>query len=221
MGTGLADVTAHEVGHTLGLRHNFAASQSIPYDQLYNGSYTRLHGFDSVMDYIRPIVAPTDELQATTEIFPGGHTIGRYDRLAIEYGYTVITDEDPTVQHPDCIEIADRMAKEGIIFNTDEDAGYGVDPTAYRYDVSDNPVKAALDTMTAAQTMRDNAHRVYGWESKDGWADMTQVLQQSIGMQHQAALIAASYLGGRVIKHEFVNAHVQGVGEEKYAPDTR
>ena len=48
---GLAGITVHEVGHALGLRHNFKASGNIPYAQIYNGSYTKTHGGSaSVMD---------------------------------------------------------------------------------------------------------------------------------------------------------------------------
>ena len=187
----------------------------------FTGTFTRKHGFNSVMDYITPIVAPDDATQVKTEIYPGGHTIGAYDMLAIEYGYTVIAGEQADEQHPITIAIADRMAMEGLVFKTDEDAGYGVDPMARRYDVSDDPVKQSLDLMTAAQNMRDKAHRVYGWESKDGWADTTAIISRSIMMQFKAATIAASYIGGRVISHEFVNAHIKGVGEEKYGEATR
>jgi hypothetical protein len=52
IGAGLRDTTMHEVGHTLGLRHNFKATAQVPFDQLHNVEYTRQYGIStSVMDY--------------------------------------------------------------------------------------------------------------------------------------------------------------------------
>ena len=96
---GLAGVTVHEVGHTLGLRHNFKGSAAIPYAKIYDGSYTKVHSSSgSVMDYVGAVIPPSESMQKSdkTIIFPDGHTIGAYDKLAIKYGYAVVEGESVT-----------------------------------------------------------------------------------------------------------------------------
>jgi hypothetical protein len=79
------EVTMHEVGHTLGLRHNFKASTMLPNEQLHDTAITGKKGIAaSVMDYTPANIAPKGTKQ--------GHyfttTLGAYDYWAIEYAYT-------------------------------------------------------------------------------------------------------------------------------------
>jgi hypothetical protein len=109
IGRGLAGVTVHEVGHTLGLRHNFKGSSTHPLDKIFT-NYTLEHSSSSsVMDYVGAIVAPTAAEQNTTTIFPDGYTIGAYDYLAIQYGYTPVDGELPEEQHPAVNAIAKQL----------------------------------------------------------------------------------------------------------------
>ncbi|CAJ1364768.1 unnamed protein product [Effrenium voratum] len=83
MGEGLRGVIMHEMGHILGLRHNFKGSTAVSYKCLQNMSCTATHSISSsVMDYL-PMNLP--EKQKPTHIFPPA--IGAYDKLAIRYGY--------------------------------------------------------------------------------------------------------------------------------------
>ena len=83
---GLVDLVLHEVGHTLGLRHNFKASSIFSIDQLSDPKFTTSNGISgSVMDY-HPV-----------NLFDKGNTVfqikpGPYDIWAIEYGYTELND---------------------------------------------------------------------------------------------------------------------------------
>ncbi|MBS1601061.1 MAG: zinc-dependent metalloprotease [Bacteroidetes bacterium] len=86
MGQLIRFVSSHEVGHTLGLRHNFGSSSQTPVDSLRSRSWLRTHGHTaSIMDYARfnYVAQPEDHL-TPDEIFPH---IGEYDRWAIEWGY--------------------------------------------------------------------------------------------------------------------------------------
>ena len=75
IGAGLADVTAHEAGHTLGLRHNFKGSSYIKLDQIQNTSYTNIHGLSSsVMDYISMNIAADPDAQG--DFFSGHRSVG-------------------------------------------------------------------------------------------------------------------------------------------------
>lgn len=86
MGQLIRFVSSHEVGHTLGLRHNFGSSSQTPVDSLRNIAYLRHHGHTaSIMDYARfnYVAQPEDHIPQAL-LFP---RIGEYDRWAIEFGY--------------------------------------------------------------------------------------------------------------------------------------
>ncbi|MES2850649.1 MAG: zinc-dependent metalloprotease [Bacteroidota bacterium] len=86
MGKLIAYVCTHEVGHTLGLAHNFGASSTVPVDSLRSKAYITANGIcPSIMDYARfnYVAQPGDNL-SQDEMIP---VIGAYDEWAIEWGY--------------------------------------------------------------------------------------------------------------------------------------
>jgi hypothetical protein len=130
----ITHVTLHEVGHTLGLRHNFKASNLHAFDQLHDRDLTRRTGLTgSVMDYIPVNLAPEGKPQG--EYYQT--TVGPYDRWAIEYAYTPIAAATPEAEKPALAAIAARAADPALAYGTDEDTmdfGRGIDPTSNRYD---------------------------------------------------------------------------------------
>lgn len=89
MGQLIRFVSSHEVGHTLGLRHNFGSSATVPVDSLRNKQWVEAHGHTpSIMDYARfNYVAQPEDHIGEKGIFP---RIGEYDEWAIEWGYRYI-----------------------------------------------------------------------------------------------------------------------------------
>jgi hypothetical protein len=88
----LKDVITHEVGHTLGLRHNFRASTIYTDQQLSDAAFTRKNGLGgSVMDYNAWNIALDKEKQGEYVM----STLGPYDYWAIEYAYKPI---DPSTR---------------------------------------------------------------------------------------------------------------------------
>ena len=87
MGQLIRFVSSHEVGHTLGLRHNFGSSSTVPVDSLRNKAWVEAHGHTpSIMDYARfNYVAQPEDGISHAGIFP---RIGDYDNWAIQWGYT-------------------------------------------------------------------------------------------------------------------------------------
>jgi len=86
MGQLIRFVSSHEVGHTLGLRHNFGSSSSVPVENLRNKAWVEANGHTpSIMDYARfNYVAQPEDHIAEKGLFP---RIGDYDKWAIEWGY--------------------------------------------------------------------------------------------------------------------------------------
>lgn len=124
-------VTMHEVGHTLGLRHNFRSSTDTPLERLHDTEWTGKRGvFSSVMDYPSPNINSAGNDHG--HFFNTG--VGTYDRWVISYGYT--TDDEKAK------EIARRSAEPGHAYGTDEDArGSGaIDPNVNVYSLSEDPI---------------------------------------------------------------------------------
>ena len=125
-------VTMHEVGHTLGLRHNFRSSVDTPLDKLYDKEWGEENGvFSSVMEYPSINLHPESKSEDAYYYNPG---VGSYDRWVISYGYT--TDDEKAE------EIARQAAQPGHAYGTDEDArGAGaVDPHVNVFDLGADPL---------------------------------------------------------------------------------
>lgn len=89
MGELIRFVSSHEVGHTLGLRHNFGASSAYPVEKLRDAKWVKEHGVAaSIMDYARfnYVAQPGDGITGS-DLYP---RINYYDKWAIEWGYTLI-----------------------------------------------------------------------------------------------------------------------------------
>lgn len=135
------ELLAHEVGHTLGLRHNFRASIINRMDQLSDTQRTHTVGLAaSVMDYNPAIIALKGERQG--DYLPT--VVGSYDQWAIEYAYKPIPEaKTPEEELPELGKIASRVADPLLPYATDEDASdspRGLDPRNTRYDFSDEPL---------------------------------------------------------------------------------
>ncbi|MBP1618137.1 MAG: zinc-dependent metalloprotease [Bacteroidetes bacterium] len=91
MGELIRFVSSHEIGHTLGLKHNFGASSVVPVEKLRDKKWVEEHGHTpSIMDYARfNYVAQPEDSISEKGIFP---RIGDYDKWAIEWGYKAYPD---------------------------------------------------------------------------------------------------------------------------------
>ena len=137
---GIKDVVMHEVGHTLGLRHNFKASSWLTLKEINDPKRSKEFGFaGSVMDYLPVNIMPKGQPQG--DFFMS--TLGPYDYLAIEYGYKSLsggTDGEKT----ELAKIAAKQSKKGNRYAPDEDLWMSfADPSTDAGDLGSNPIDFA------------------------------------------------------------------------------
>jgi hypothetical protein len=137
----------HEVGHTLGLRHNFKGSIAIKLKDLQNQELTRRESIgNSIMEYLPRNTAPKGVKQG--EYFQS--TIGAWDYWAIEYGYKPLGEKGPDAEVPALQKMASRSNEPELIYGTDEDAydfgpySVSVDPECITWDLSDDPLSWSI-----------------------------------------------------------------------------
>ncbi len=136
-------LACHEVGHTLGLRHNFKGSSTIPLRRLHDTALTSKESIgNSIMEYLPVNLAPRGTKQG--DYFQ--KTIGAWDYWVIEYGYAPIGAVSPEEELPALARIAARSTEPGLIYGTDEDAydlgghATAVDPLSLTFDLSEDPL---------------------------------------------------------------------------------
>ncbi|MBA4340763.1 MAG: metallopeptidase [Methylibium sp.] len=135
----IRDTVAHEVGHTLGFKHNFKASTTITQAQLKDKAFTEANSISgSVMDYNAYNLPLKGE--AKTSINPT--TLGAYDYWAVEYAYKPIPADQEKVE---LARIAGKSTDPKLAYADDADAGGfgpydGLDPLANRFDLGDDPL---------------------------------------------------------------------------------
>lgn len=141
----LKDLTMHEVGHTLGLRHNFRASTAYSEAQLASPRFTLETGTSgSVMDYNAVNLSAPGKPKVT----PFQTTLGPYDYWAIEYAYKPIAHDKEEVELQ---SIAARSNQPGLGFATDEDVFLGLDPEVAMGDLGDDPLAFANKRLAIAR----------------------------------------------------------------------
>mmetsp|Transcript_60559 Transcript_60559/g.144295 ORF Transcript_60559/g.144295 Transcript_60559/m.144295 type:complete len:1100 (-) Transcript_60559:178-3477(-) len=136
MGEGLRGVIMHEMGHILGLRHNFKGSLGISLDCLKAKACTSEHGLSaSVMDYVPPNLQGTDASSLEVDVFTP--VVGDYDKQAIAYGYRAVDQEAWPKVAPELQEILNAAEQFEVCYDDDMDVE---DPTCMAYDMSEDPI---------------------------------------------------------------------------------
>ncbi len=140
-GNSLRYVAAHEVGHTLGLLHNFRASSTIPVDSLRSATFTAVHGTTpSIMDYARYnyVAQPGDK---GVNLRPPH--LGVYDAYAIAWGYKPIPDaKTPEEELPVLNSWIREKEHDPMYLYGPQYFFNSVDPSCQSEDLGDNAVKA-------------------------------------------------------------------------------
>ncbi|MFM7135997.1 MAG: zinc-dependent metalloprotease, partial [Planctomycetota bacterium] len=197
---GLTLVAMHEVGHTLGLRHNFKGSAFRSLADLNDVQKTRqAGGSTSVMDYIPANIMPKGKTQGDYY----AARLGPYDMWAIEYGYKPLPGGSPEAERNELEKIAGRSGEPELAYATDEDTEWGdPDPLSNRFDLGSDPVEfARARAELVAQVMPGIVERMAGRE-EDGSGGRYERVRQAFGIllaTHGNAMYNASRLVGGLV----------------------
>lgn len=143
MGSLIRFVSSHEVGHSLGLRHNFGSSAMVPTDSLRSKAWVEKYGHTpSIMDYARfNYVAQPEDGISRKGIFP---RIGDYDMWAIEWGYRPMPGATTPMEDHKAMEPRTAEAqKNPRLWWGDGEGLRGVDPRRQTEDLGDDAVKSS------------------------------------------------------------------------------
>jgi hypothetical protein len=190
----LYSTVLHEVGHTLGLRHNFEGSTAYTPAQLHDPAFTRTHGTTaSVMDYTPVNLAAPGKRQA--DYFP--NRLGVYDYWAIQYGYERFPTKTSAGEVPYLHKIADRSTQPGLAYGTDEDAidPYALDPRIARFDLSSDPLAEDAERFTLDEHLAATLDRPYHGDARS-YSDLRQAMVTVLNSELQTADLAAHFIGG-------------------------
>jgi hypothetical protein len=185
----LKDVVMHEVGHALGLRHNFRASTVYTQAQLSDPAFTREHGIaGSIMEYNAINIALPGERQGSYVM----GTIGPYDYWAIEYGYKEIPAADEAAELK---RIAARSDEPLLAYSTDEDAAAAIDPDASQGDLGSDPLEFVSRRVALARELLER------WQDRrlkpgEDYSVLRRNVGRGLAQVGASSLIAARYVGG-------------------------
>ena len=191
----IKDVIAHEVGHTLGLKHNFKGSTVVSRAKLQDKEFTEKNGISgSVMDYNAYNLAVRGEKQGAIN----NTALGPYDYWAVEYAYKQIAPADEAAE---LARIASRSTDPLLAYADDADAGGvgagndGLDPLVNRFDLGDDPLAYYAKRL---QLSRELWQRVQerGQQPGDEATRQRRVLLSGFRQLGRATELVGKYVGG-------------------------
>jgi len=188
----LKDVTMHEVGHTLGLRHNFKASTFYSLEDANDPAKTSQTGVTaSVMDYNPANIVPKDVEQGDYY----STTIGPYDIWAIEYSYKPLSGGTKG-EIEELKKIAARSGEPGLAFATDEDTrGIDPDPMSNRFDLGNDLLAySKRQAKLVGETWPDIIDRLT--KEGEGYQQSRRAFGVLLGTYGQAMHFTSRYVGG-------------------------
>jgi hypothetical protein len=191
----LKDVTMHEVGHTLGLWHNFRASTTLSLKQLADPEITRKAGLTgSVMEYRPPHLALKNEkpVQAFTD------TLGAYDYWVIEYAYKQIPAEK---EAEELARIAARSNEPELAFGDDLDNFYGLDPEVNIFDLGSDPLVYFRRRVLLSRELWENLE-TRQLKPGESYNVLRRRFMSGFGSMAQPLATAAKYIGGISVVHD-------------------
>ena len=211
MGDLIRFVSSHEVGHTLGLRHNMGSSSFTPVEKLRDKAWVEEHGHTvSIMDYARfNYVAQPEDGIGKAGLYP---RINDYDKWAIEYGYKPTEFKTPKEDHLYWNKvIIERLANHPELWFGGE--GSDSDPRAQREDLGDDAVAASN---YGIQNLKRIINQLPEWNAEEAnqGENLSRMYSSLLGQYNRYLGHVAANIGGRFV----TNHSIEQADAVKYAP---
>ena len=202
MASAIRFVSSHEVGHTLGLKHNMGASYAFPVDSLRSRSFTAQMGgtASSIMDYARfnYVAQPEDQVERITPV------IGVYDKYAINWAYRWLDVEDAWQELPILNQWIIRHAEDPMYwYGEQQDEKDPIDPRAQSEDLGDDLIKS---NRYGIQNLKRMIPHIVEWSTLpgDSYLPAGKLLMGIINQWKMYAGHVIAYVGGFYINHPVV-----------------
>ncbi|ATL45912.1 hypothetical protein COR50_01335 [Chitinophaga caeni] len=193
MGELIRFVSSHEVGHTLGLRHNFGSSSTYPVEKLRDKEWVKKYGHAaSIMDYARfnYVAQPGDGITGA-DLYP---RINFYDKWAIEWGYKNVPgantadEETPILNNWVINRLKDKIYWFGTEMNPD-------DPRSQNEDLGDNAMIASTYGIKNLQRIIPNLE-AWTRTPNEGYSNLNELYNEVIGQFNRYNGHVAKNIGG-------------------------
>ena len=187
----------HEVGHTLGLSHNFKGSTLLSNDELNNKEIVNERGVcSSVMEYPAINITRNPEDQGLFfDVKPGV-----YDMWAIEFGYSQYDNVE--AEEEGISAILSRSTEKDLAFANDamdmRSTGKGSDPNAMIYDLSSDQLDHSLDKIEMIYKILDDLKEKYT-EENDTYEELYRTYRTLVFSYYQALNIVTRQIGGVMV----------------------
>lgn len=191
---GLIRLTLHEVGHTLGLNHNFKSSYSIPREKVHDREFTEQFGMGSVMEYPAINVASAGRPQG--EYYSTGPA--QYDVWAIQFGYAPSLP-DAVSEQERLRTLLSRSTEPELAFGNDADGmnapGFGIDPRVVANDLTNDPLGYATERFQNVDRLIRSLTTRYSSPGQS-YHELRSAYLVLSGEQSSAANVVSRYVGG-------------------------
>ncbi len=209
MGEAIRFISSHEIGHTLGLRHNMGSSYSYPVDSLRSESFcSKMATASSIMDYARfnYVAQPEDNVTSLTP------KIGAYDKFAIEWAYRCYPENDAHKELPVLKKMVAEAYKNPYCHYLPQQSDYrvAIDPRAQSEDLGDDAVKASE---YGVMNLKRIVPEILKWTTQEGddYLEAGKLMNDIIGQWHLYSYHVLTNIGG-----VYLNSTIYGDGNKSY-----
>lgn len=198
MNTFIRHVVCHEMGHILGLRHNFISSTQLTFAQMGDPELVRKYGTAaSVMEYTPFNLAALKK--PGVDWWPA--SIGDYDYWAIAYGYMNTGARKPEDELPELKRIAAQCNAKGHAYQSDETAD-SIDPRITRFDLAADPLDYWAKTLEVSRYMGMNLGQRLPKHGESFWS-FTRDFNMLVSMTARAARQCTRYIGALHLNNNY------------------